>query len=103
MEFQVVLNVKQNLPFFFLKLFAQEIKKKRLSYITLPPPTAFWKVFIPYSHLRLEKLKETEMEEFQITLSFRSMIQEDMSEITLAGTLPTLGFPSVTCSVTQCF
>jgi hypothetical protein len=73
-EFQVVLDVKQNLP--FLKTFAQEMKKKKkhLSYIILPHPPAFWIVFIPYSHLRLEKLEESGMEEFQIAFSFLSVI-----------------------------
>jgi hypothetical protein len=78
-------------------------EKNHLSYIILPPPQAFWIVSIPYSHLLLEKLKESEMEDFQITFSFLSIIQEDVSEIALAGTLPALSLLNVTCSVAQRF
>jgi hypothetical protein len=100
-EFQVVLDVMQNLH--FLKTFAQEMKKTFVIYYLAPSSSFFLIMFVPYSHLRLEKLEESGMEEFQIAFSFLSVIQEDVSEIALAGTLPALSFLSGTCSVTQIF
>jgi hypothetical protein len=78
-------------------------KKKEFVIYYLALFSSFLDNVCSYSHLRLEKLEESGMEEFQIAFSFLSVIQQDVSEIALAGTLPALSFLSVTCSLTESF